>query len=759
MLQGLFILAALLVLWFDLRTAAKGQVSAFTTPWRRPLDCLLLVLIALTNLDLYPLVRATLSLPGYLPGDASSHALVSMHLFDTSFLPQWSDRYVGGFPLGIHYPLLGWVLAALPMKMGANPTLTILCIGYVSALSVPLLFYFLARRNGAYYVSSFASALLLQWLSPLTSFVGNIEAFVTSGLLSQVVCTPILVLWAFELLGKGTTPRAILLGSLCVLTHPQLAASAALILGFSVAVTGNRTTISRYFVSQTAAVLVAGLVYGPGIVSMSVPFGWPDIPQWMHLGFGPDKLGDWLVDGALLDHDRPALLTSMWLACFPLLAARFRKFPAARAALVGSVVGFALCLTGPSLAQSGRIGELIVSVFQPLRTMACLPFIVVATILLTLELYSDAPKQWLLLVLRRWGHRSESRWQTLSSPRKAILVFLCTIPVWLPIVMTLRDSRRWTFALFTAEFAHYPAERPCGPNGPTHHEINRLQQRVSTLRGGRLWIDNGPDSMIGLCTKTTSLERYATVPIASTGAVGAHVGLLHAANLQLDPHAAGLSLRAEAIGVRYLLLNEPLDGECSKGFELKDRFGPVRLYERVTPTDYFGIGCVEAKLSGRAYDLHQRLTSALITPEKRNTYLDPRHFTAIEIVNRPSTTSVVHSSCELDAKTSLHEIPRPLGSYAAVVVTDSPLELVLRATAHPGWRFVANGMPVVPHLVSPGYYAISLAPGRYTVIASYKLPLLLALGYVLALLLPLFATVILRTLNALHSAQRKPTRT
>jgi hypothetical protein len=427
MLQGLFILAALFAIWFELRHPSTDEKSAFSSYGWRKLDAVLLLLIAFTNLDLLPVLRATRLLPDYLPGDSSTHALVAMHLFDSGWFPQWSESYVGGFPVTIHYPVLGWLLIALPMKLGASPTSTTLFVGYLTALSIPLLFYYVARKNGASLVSSLLVALFLQWFSPRTPFIGNVEVFATSGLLSQAVCMPFILLWGSTLFGKGSASRVCYLEILCVLSHPQITASAALIFGFGVVVTRNGALIRRYVLTQTIAIFVAACVYGPGLATMRVPFGWPDLVPWLRFGFGPEKLYDWLVEGDLLDHDRPPLLTALWLSSVLLLVSRSRSNVIARVSVAISVIGFTLCISGPTLARAGNVGTAIVSVFQPLRTMACLPLVVASTILVTFELYRETPRRIFERLLGRLGRRHESFWQSRSQNTKCF-VLLTLLP-------------------------------------------------------------------------------------------------------------------------------------------------------------------------------------------------------------------------------------------------------------------------------------------------------------------------------------------
>jgi hypothetical protein len=730
MLQGFFALAALLFLAFDLRSGHSPRSAAPSPHWRR--EWVVLVALVAAQGDVLPLVNGALSLRGYLPGDAGSHALVAQHLFDQGWAATWSDRYVGGFPLAIHYPVLGWLAVAIPAQLGVDVKLATLLVGYGSMLALPPIVYWVARSNSAHRLPSICAALAYAWLSPHTPFIGGVGAFASAGLLSQVVCMPCVVLWAANVLAKGSTLWALAWAGLSVLAHPQVACVSALLLGLCTCLLADRKTAVRCSASLALALLIALLTYGPGIASLGVPFEWPILPKWMQNGFGPKQLSAWFIDGELLDAERPALLTSVGLASLVLLSSKLCKSRPARAALCAQAVGVALCISGPTLSDSGAAA--LLRVFQPLRALALLPVVFCGSLLVVLELHQGALSSAILRAAHWVSLRLPQALRPLGRALPIVGLSSCAV---LLAAFTYWGYHR-TLAGWAMQFAHFTHDQPCGPNGPSRAEFSALLEQLKRLTSGRLWFDPGADDPVTACARTTGFERELAVPLAATSGVGAHVGLLHEANLQLAPQESGLAMRSAALGIRYLLLPASLAAEPARGFALLGQFGPVRLYERVIGSDYFGVGCITREAVGTSQALHAELVRALRQPAGRNQLINPEELTELVTSEFPRAAGR-RGACGDLSQVHLIEGPHAPGSYTASVDSDFGVALVLRASAHPNWMLKVNGEGVTPRVVSPGYYAVELPAGHSRISAVASQAPSAPLGVLLGLALPFVA--------------------
>ncbi|MGC4070089.1 MAG: hypothetical protein QM784_36615 [Polyangiaceae bacterium] len=656
-------------------------------------------------------------------------------------------RYLGGFPLAIHYPILGWLLIAIATRLCADATHATLAVGYVFTLSVPLLTYVLCRRNGAHFLASFVVGLIATWLAPHTPFTGGLGTFAVMGLVSQVVCIPTALLWTALVLGRGSSRWACVASMSCILAHPQIASIILVLLGFAVVVTGSKIARHRFAVSAAGALVVAALVYGPGIAAMGVPFEWPALPLWMQLGFGPDRLDDWFIDGLLLDHERPAVLTSLWLASVLVLCAKLRRSPSARAAVGASILVIVLSTMGPALSEAGNLGPALLRVFQPLRSLACIPLVVFGTVLVAFEQYRGTPQRMLAVLARRLENLRFTQSVRHFPKLLVIAAVVAFATIGLALAWTLRSAHRWQIALWTEEFSHFPAERPCGSGGPSRPEMAALKAQLAKLDGGRLWYDPRPNGVLGLCAVTTGFERDSRVPIAPTSGVGAHVGLLHEANLRLTPHEPGLAERARSLGIRHVLVASPLPDDVSDGFRLVAQYGPLYLYERDGVESFFGVGCLERELEGRPRELHRQLLRLLGTTEGRRQLLDPLRLTELRLTQSSVGGTQYETSCTAGGRTHLTEIATRAGHYAAVVDTDEPITIVLRATAHRGWHVTIGGVAQTGTLTSPGYFSYAVPKGHHEIRASHRASPTVLLGFTLVPLIPLMVLLVERRRN------------
>lgn len=711
-------------------------------------DVFVLVLLPCAYLPLVPLLRTWGSFPGFLPCDARTHGLVAQHLFGDSALSGWCDRYVGGFPLALHYPVLGWIVLGLPMHVGFNPTIVVQCVGMVALISSTWLIYFFGRINRFSRIPSLAAALVLAWVSPVNSFVGGYESFVITGLMSQVLVMPFVISWSATVLGRGSAATAALFASLSLLTHPQVSIVAALLLGLVVVATANRRILGRYLVSVIQLAAVALLIHGPGVRRFQLPFGWPPLPRWLTLGFGPDRLDDWFVDGDLLDNQRTLAVTALWVACFTLSLAKAR-YPLARAAVTASIAAIVLSNLGPSIAALGSLGRMALSVLQPLRAMALIPIAVAGTVMVGLE-FAQPPLDRairLLVEVAKTRFGSVGRGILIASrgwPSQLLgnggfeswLAGFLWLLLLLPVAMVAVSSRTYAVKRWTAELAWVTAAYPCGPKGPSRAEWERLKLQLRTLDRGRLWFDDSENSLAAACAQTTGFERETPTAIANTAGVGAHVGFLTSVNRSVAPHEPGLSQRSEALGIRNLLLDHPLNESNRSSFELLGRYGTLHLYSRIGDSDLFGLGCVRQRITASNAELEQTLKAQLERPQALSELLHPTSFTALTLASKPLRIEPVLNECE-HTQIKLTNERHQVGAHAATVETETVSDIVLRVTAHATWEVTVDGEPVNPELVFPGYYSVHLTPGRHHLTFTHRVGIVTLMGLSLALLGPL----------------------
>lgn len=760
MIVGFALLFALIVIWFDRRDCGAGNTPASGSDAPRPAsqlgrrDLVVLLLLPCAYLPLAPLLRAWASFPGFLPSDARTHALVAQHLFGESVLSGWCDRYVGGFPLALHYPVLGWLILGLPMRFGLNATSVVLCIGVVALVSNTWLVFFFGRLNRFGVIPSLTAALAIAWIGPLNSFVGGYESLVLTGLMSQVLVMPFVVSWCAVVLGRGSAATATLFASLSLLTHPQVSFAATLLLGLVVVATANRRILARYSLSVAQLAAVALFVHGPGIRRFELPFGWPPLPGWLTLGFGPDRLDDWLLDGDLLDNERALALTALWVGCCVLSLANIRK-PVGRAAVTASVASIALSILGPSVADLGRIGRLALTVLQPLRAMALIPIAIAATVLVGLELAQAPVERGAIWFMRAAKMRLRSlgadfvlkRYRRWSGPQLASAgTGLWTSGLWLllflPMIVEGVGSRTHAVKRWIADLAWVTAEYPCGPQGPSRPEWEKLRLQLRALDSGRLWFDDAIGSLAGSCAQTTGFERETPVAIANTAGVGAHVGFLTSVNRRITPSAPGLSQRTEALGIRTLLLDHALNDSNRSSFDLLGRYGTLHLYSRVGGSDLFGVGCVRRRLTASNAVLEQTLKPQLADPQELSALLSPTNYTALTLAPTELRLEPVVDECDHTSGTLINEL-HSVGSHVATIETKTPSDVVLRVTAHHTWRVAVDGNPVSPQLVFPGYYAVRIAPGQHHLVFTHRLGATTWIGLFLGFMGPLALGIVL----------------
>jgi hypothetical protein len=242
---------------------------------------------------------------------------------------------------------------------------------------------------------------------------------------------------------------------------------------------------------------------------------------------------------------------------------------------------------------------------------------------------------------------------------------------------------------------------------------------VSSLAGGRLWYDDTSETSVE-CEFSTGFEIDSSVPIAVTSGVGGHVGVHQVAFHQLAPDRAGSARRAEALGVRHLLLftGEP----AGDGWEIAHRSGNVVLAERTGGTDVVGVGCIASVWTGSDDALRERLFAGLATKRGARALLDPHTFVALETVERQALTERAAdlAGCSVESA-EVHEHPREPGAHEADVEIPAPVDLVIRVAAFPTWRVLVDGQEAKTTTVAPGFPSVRIPAGKHHVEAVVSL--------------------------------------
>ncbi|WP_437949978.1 hypothetical protein WME98_03590 [Sorangium sp. So ce296] len=694
---------------------------------------------------LLPALRDARALAG--PGaalwkDASSHLAIAYDIA-TSGLPHgWIDTNNGGFPVALHYPPVGWLLTAALIRLGVAPVVAAKGLGLAAFVGAPLVALAAARAAGARPASAAAGAVALAWVAPYVQFAGGWPSFFLLGLLSQILVIPLVVAWAAAVIRPARFELGPALAAACAATHPQVFAVSAAVLAAAAIAAWDRRLCARALRSLAGGGLVAAALYGPGIASMAVPFGWPAGLGWRHIGFGPERVLPWTLEGDLLDYEHAPVIGSAWIAACLLHATRLRA-PASRALLAASAAALLLSMSGGWIASAGPLGRALLSVFQPMRALALLPLVAAAAIVAGLDLAAAA--------LARIGAALAAR-PALAAllPRPALAAHLPAAlaalpPAALALVAALEiPARAAELHVLAENQASLVASRGCRPH-VEGFDPDLIARWLAEAPHGRA--SYGAEDTFAACSKVHAADLRSAVPMAFSTGAGAHVGAHAAAFLKLAPERPGSAARAEALGVRTLIHLTAQRPGPPEAWALVDRRGQVELSRRVGGTDYVGLGCVREVWRGREADLLAALFEHLAQPR---TVLDaPGELVALEAARGPlERLTAADDGCDA-SRARVREAPREPGAYEAIVDAEAPVDVVFRATAYGGWRVRDGGAELVPRRVAPGFFAVRVGPGRHHLEAVAALPRLYlpALALACAAALALGASCLRRPLS------------
>jgi hypothetical protein len=676
-----------------------------------------LAMLALSNAEL---VAALVQRPLILPADLRSHAMVAREIAQGRVHDGWVDVYHGGFPLGPHYPSLGWLISAGLMRLGLSPQAAVVIVGVGSVLLFHWLVFRLSMRAGASFGAALTGMAILSWMIPITGFLGGAKAILVIGLLSQVVVMPF-VAWNVYATLFGKSERGLVASAvLAMLAHPQVAVGTALLVGVA-SLFGSRVPRRRWLVGCAAQVIVGAFVFGPGVASLHVPFGWPPMDltppapttqSWLVRGRPTEMFLGWLSEGDLLDHARLPVVTTVLACAVVVLVATLRRRES-RAALVTAGVALTGCISGATLGGLGRVGTFALSFLQPMRMYALLPgvgavVVVVAVGVVESYVRSLAP-----------GRRGLRR-LLVALPSALVLVWIARVAV--PPALTQCRARQ-----------EFLSTGPCAASMSPGFDVAALERTMGTLSNGRLYYANAD---LRECAATTDLDFASSIPIGWPFVAGAHVGVLMYAFDKMHPDQAGGDARADVLGVGTVLhrsTDRPLpDGAWRE----TTRVGDVIVSERVGGASFFGVGCATQAWRGTDQALRDALFVAM---EKTDPVLaTPGTFILLEPAASPVALRETRGA-DCDASRAEIVASRRVGpgSYEADVRAEAPVDLVLKETAYPTWSFEVDGVRTPFRLVAPGFMVLHLPAGTHHVTATTRLDV----AYVVSVWASLLAAV------------------
>ncbi|MBE7480078.1 MAG: hypothetical protein HS104_08850 [Polyangiaceae bacterium] len=716
------LLGVLLVRWVVARWGRTRPELGWgiARPWRE--TGLVVCGALLASAPVLAIAPHLLSPSSLLPSDAIGHAGVA-HAIARHGLPHgWVDAYYGGFPFGLHYQSVPLLLLAGLMRLGIDPVVAANALGLLGILAVPVVYAGGASRAGASAAAALSGALVLSWVAPSMAFIGGPGVYTDQGLLSQAVAMPVLLgaAGAVVLEPSGDQPRvrwALLLGALSIACHVQ--ATAALITAtLPVCLLLCGPGVRRRWLEAAGGALVLGVaLYGPGLSRFRVPFSWVAVPPWKIVGFGPRVFAERLADGLWLDANRAPVMTVAAAAACCLCLLLPSRVGVAALAFFGTVCG--LSALGEPLPKVVPLAQKLVEVYSPVRLMAFLPLAV--AIAVTVSSHE------LLAHLRQVG--ADLGWSACRS-RRAVMGVIAFAVAGLT-GGALPERVDWAKQRARVE-RDWSGSQQCGPVTPVGYDAKLIASWIRDLRGARLAVDQA--SFPTSCPGLRGLDARAPVPLGThVGGPGTQVGILSAAFDAIRPDREGSALRAEAMGVRWVLLarREPL---LLDGWRIRRQAGDVVLLERVSGGDEVGIGCITSEWSGPDRALRDALWTELRQPKS---FLDtPLELTLLqEAPGAFAKATLSVGPCVEDAA-RVEQVPREPGAYQARISSPQPVDVVVRATYVPEWRMTVDGQSVPHRKVAPGFVAVRVPSGAHELVAVVSLPH----GYVWGILL---ATVVL----------------
>ncbi len=732
----IFALAALLAL---AGLGADGRALLRRSRWRQApssawawVACSILVTLAS-----FPFLLALPHLLGrsaVLAGDASTHAVLA-HVTARDGVPHgWVETFNGGFPIAVHYPLLGWLAVAALDKAGMSAATAQNAIATLATLAAPLATLLGARAAGARPLAAVAGALVVAWLSPYQAHEGSWEVYFRVGQVAQTIAWPLAIVLFWSVASRASSRAfAPLAGALLVAAHPQIALGAFAVAGAGALASWNRGALDRVARAAVAGFAVGAAQFVPGVRSLVVPFGWPHAEAWKILGYPPARLVTWIVEGRLLDDGRAPVLSVLWLFASAILVAFVRR-KACRIALAATLAGLFLALGGRLYTHLGATGAWLLGFIQPMRALPIVPLTAAVCVVVAMEeLLAGAAA----LEHRVRGGR----------------VLVALVP-WFPLAPAAAAALPVRAeAVRTVVAGRHLRDAATGPIDQA--EAAEVSAWLAPLDRGRLEFQtddaDADRSNVGGWARTRGVILASPIPLAGSFGVGAHVGVNAVAFSRLRSCDPGSAARAEALGIRFLVhkLAHPPD-PTGGGWIVRRSGRSLALSERLGGTDIVGVGCRRSVLSGSNAALHAAL---LTDPAAADAVADPHALVLLERSSGlASSRALAPDACRVTGA-GVEERRREPGAYEANIDAPAPVDVVIRASAVATWRVLVDGAPAPVDVVAPGFPAVRVPAGRHHVEAVVSLPRGYLLGAGLGLMVVVAAcctrpTHLLRRLRA-----------
>lgn len=706
------LLLFILVGWlFGLRVRGRHGIRGTPAAWRGPRgrtrDWWIVTLLAFATH--WPLLRHALLLlrgDAILLGDAPSHAAIIRALAERGAPHGWIDVYDGGFPLGVNYPPLGWLLGAALARLGLPVPTAIQLLGLTPYVLAPIGVVLIARSAGARPIAALAGAVALAAISPYNAWLGTFETYLSLGLLSQATAVPFVLGIAWGTISRRATWALPLLGAGLASAHPQITVMAAIFATPLLVLATQR--LRRRLMLAAAGCAIAGLaLYGPGLALHKLPFAWTTLGDaWWFSGYRLDRLGRWLLDGELFDQlrDVPLVTSVWWLSVAVLLP--FTRSRAPRAALASVAWSLVLCTAGRALLAAGDVGLGILTFLQPQRAFAMVPLAMTGAVVVAAEeLASRGDALRALPALRDRGHHLVP---ALLGAGIAVVSALAPEVLVTRLTILARTYADW-----------HEGRGDCGP-------VVAARAWTATLDRGRLTSveDGGTTSE---CSKNMGVELMSPVALGVSSGAGAHVGIITAALTFIRPAELGSDARAEALGVRWVL--HGTTHRPPAGFRSVHANAPFELSERIGGTDLVGLGCVKEVWRGSNRALRVALLEDLPTTAVA---LHPLRLVALEETGGPlERTILLPDGCD-PGSASVVEVPRAPGAYEATVDTRHEVDVVIRASAFSTWTVRVDDVVTPWRTIAPGFVAVRVPAGHHRIVGVVAWPPFYAVGLGLA---------------------------
>lgn len=626
-----------------------------------------------------------------LIGDAATHAAVAQQIAREGLPHGWIDRYSGGFPFGVHYQSVGYLLVAALVRAGLSTARAMQAAGVGATLALSFVVLAAARRAGAHPAVAVVGAWLATWVSPANTFIGGWETYLTEGLLAQSLALPLAVIAGASIaLDRESAWRTPVFAALLMATHPQIATGLLAVMFpafFFAATAGYR---ARYLRAGLAQGAVGIAIYGRGVLSLQVPFGFSGrLPAWKQIGYPIDRLPDWLLEGELFDAHRGPAFTIPWLvsAIFLTVLAR-RAVP--RAVLVTMLTALGLSVCGHTLQHLGGLGRVLLSFIMPLRITALLMLMATASVVVALE---------------------ELR-ARIAAKRALAIALLASV---LAFVAAFAAPSRFEWAarqLDERQRARVGSELECLHYTPRGYATRDVISWLRELDHGRFTFDVMKGHM-GFCPGTHGVELAVTVPMGLSGGAATHMATNVAAFESLRPTAKGAWMRAETLGVRSLLHTVTESPPANEAWRVVHSQGDMRLSERVGGTDLVGVGCVTETWRGDDASVRRAMNEDLYGA---GTLLEhPRELTVIESSGGAFRREpAAKGACDANLA-RVEEKRREAGALEATIDSPSEVDVVFRATAFSTWIVTVDGSVTPWKMVAPGFFSVRVPAGAHRV--------------------------------------------